>query len=304
MTTAPRFVGVQPWFPFGLNRWLTESVAAERVAALRIASALALLADLLWGYLPHFGTFFTPESLGGRDLFADRFRPGHLDWSLLRLLPDSWGPAAVFAMWMMGAVALLIGWRPFISGLVVLVCAVSVANIHPVLNNGGDRLRNTLFLTVVVSCSGAVWGVSSVRAKGESRSVFVPGWPIKVLLVQLAVMYFFNGYYKVISPTWRAGYVMYYANSDLGWSLMPGVAARVPVVVHQLTAWLTLVWELGFPVLVVLKGTRTATLVLGFVFHLATFVTLEVGAFALYAMACYAAFVPWERLGRWRTGRG
>ena len=26
-----------------------------------------------------------------------------------------------------------------------------------------------------------------------------------------------------------------------------------------------------------------------------TFVTLEVGAFALYSIACYAVFVPWER---------
>jgi hypothetical protein len=58
------------------------------------------------------------------------------------------------------------------------------------------------------------------------------------------------------------------------------------------------VWELGFPVLVLLKGTRAATLAIGFAFHLVTFVTLEVGHFALYAMACYAAFAPWEKLGR------
>jgi hypothetical protein len=60
-------------------------------------------------------------------------------------------------------------------------------------------------------------------------------------------------------------------------------------------AWVTIAWELGFPVLVALKGTRAATLWLGVIFHALTFVTLEVGAFALYAIACYAVFVPWER---------
>ncbi len=56
---------------------------------------------------------------------------------------------------------------------------------------------------------------------------------------------------------------------------------------HRLSALVTLVWELCFPVL--------AVLVLGVVFHIGTLLTLEVGRFSLYAIACYAAFVCWER---------
>jgi hypothetical protein len=298
--SEPRVVGVQPWFPWPLSRWgwWTEPVPAQRLAALRIAAALVLLYDILVEYLPYFATYFSPDALGGRDLYAGRYQPGHGYWSVLRWLPDAWGPQAVFAVWLASAVALLVGWRPLVSGLVAWACAVSVWNINVGLNNGGDRLRNVLLLIVAASCSGAVWGVSGVRRAGDPRPVLVPGWPVKVLFVQLAVLYFFNGYYKVISPQWRSGYVMYFASHDLAWSLYPGVAARVPVWVHQLTAWVTLVWELGFPVLAVLKGTRAVTLALGVLFHLGTFVTLEVGHFALYAVAFYAAFVPWERLRR------
>ena len=95
--TPRRFVGIQPRFPGFLNRWkwLTEPVPAERVAALRIAAALALLVDLVFGYLPEFATLFSADGLGGKDLFPARFRPGHFYWSVLRWLPDSWGPAAV-----------------------------------------------------------------------------------------------------------------------------------------------------------------------------------------------------------------
>ena len=301
--SEPRVVGVQPWFPWPLSRWAwwTEPVPAERVAALRIATALVLLFDLLACYLPHFHTLFSPDALGGRDLYAGLFRADHGYWSVLRVLPDGWGPQAVFAVWVASAVGLLVGWRPLLCGLACWACAVSVWAINPAAHNGGDRLRNTLLLMTAASCSGAVWGVSSVRAKGDAAPLLVPGWPVRVLFVQLAVLYFFNGYHKIASPLWRSGYVMYWVSHDLYWSLYPGAAARLPVWVHQLSAWVTLVWELGFPLLAVMRGTRAVALTLGVIFHLGTLITLEVGAFALYSVACYTAFVPWERLGtRWR----
>ncbi len=296
-----RVVGVRPWFPWPLSRWpwWTESIPAERVAALRIVTALVLLLDLLLSYLPHFDVLFSPDALGGRDLYAGKFRADHYFWSVLRWLPDSWGPHAVFGVWIASAVGLLVGWRPLVCGLTAWACAVSVWNISPALHNGGDRLRHTLFLMVAVSCSGAVWGVSSLRPKGDPRPVRVPGWPVKIVFVQLAVLYFASAYYKVISPVWRNGFVMYWTSHDLYWSLTPGVSVHVPVELHRLSALVTLVWELGFPVLAVLKRTRAATLILGVIFHLGTLFTLEVGNFALYSVACYAAFAPWERVRSW-----
>jgi hypothetical protein len=298
--SEPRVVGVKPWFPWPLSRWSwwTESIPAERVAALRIATASVLLFDLLACYLPHFHTLFSADALGGKNLYAGRFRDDHFYWSVLRVLPDSWGPQAVFAVWVLSAVGLLVGWRPLVCGLIAWACTLSVWAVNPGPHNGGDRLRHTLLLMTAVSCSGAVWGISSVRVKGDSRPILVPGWPVKVLFVQLAALYFLSGYYKIISPLWRSGYVMYWASHDLYWSLTPGPASRLPVWVHQLSAWVTLVWELGFPILAVMRGTRTVTLTLGVIFHLGTLFMFEVGAFALYSIACYTAFVPWERLRR------
>lgn len=292
-----RFVGVRPRFPWPLSRWgwWTADVPAERVAALRIAAALVLLVDITSGYLPHFARFFGPDAAGA-GLYEGRFRPDHGFWSVLRLLPPEWGGRALFALWTASAVALLAGWRPLLSGLAAWAGAVSVWNINPGLHNGGDRVRHLLLLMTAASCSGAVWGVSSVRARTDPRPVLVPGWPVKVLFVQLACLYFFSGYYKLLSPVWRSGFVMYWASHDLGWSLYAGAADRIPVWAHRLSALAALVWELGFPVLAVVRVTRAPTLVLGVLFHLGTLFTLEVGAFALYSIACYAAFVPWERL--------
>lgn len=297
--SAPLFVGIQPRFPGFLGRWkwLTAPVAAERVAALRIATALVLLLDIGLGLLPNFATFFTADGLAGRDAYPWRFRPGHFYWSALRWLPNGWGPQALVVVWVVAAGALLVGYRPFLSGLVCWASAVSFWNINPWVTNGGDQLRNTLLLAVAVSRSGAVWGVQSVRG-GHSGPVFVPGWPVKVLLIQLACMYFFSGVYKLMSPAWQSGYMMYFVNRDLTWSLQPTVAAVLPLWADRLATWVPLVWELGFPVLIAFRRTRAATLWLGVAFHGICLFTLEVGAFALYSLAWYAIFVPWERFRR------
>jgi hypothetical protein len=295
---GPHFVGIQPRYPGPLGRWhsLTRPVPAERVAALRIAVALALLLDIGAGLLPHFRIFYSPEALGGRDQFPWRFREGHYYWSLLRILPDGWGPQLLMAIWIAAAMALLIGYRPLVAGLVSWACAVSFWNIIPGIGNGGDQLRNMLLFVVALARSGAVWGVQSVRRSGQAGPVFVPGWPVKVLIVQLCCIYFFSGIHKLLSPQWQSGFVMYYVNHDLAWSLAPNVTSLLPTWMHRLSSWLTIIWEVGFPVLISLRQTRTATLTLGIVFHVLTLFTLEVGAFATYSLVFYVVFVPWERL--------
>ena len=68
---------IQPRFPGFLGRWkwLNEPVAAERVAALRIAAALALLLDLGLGCLPQFWGLFTDDGLAGSEAMRSSIEP-------------------------------------------------------------------------------------------------------------------------------------------------------------------------------------------------------------------------------------
>ena len=64
--------------------------------------------------------------------------------------------------------------------------------------------------------------------------MLVPGWPVKVLLVHLVCLYFFSGIYKLLSPAWQTGYMMYFVNKDLAWSLLPNVTGALPVMLDRL----------------------------------------------------------------------
>jgi Vitamin K-dependent gamma-carboxylase len=290
---APLLVGIQPRLPGALGRWrwLLAPVPAERVAALRVAVAVCALLDLFVGTLPQFHSYYRADALGGSGAFESRFRSDHYYWSLLRVLPDEWGPQALFALFACAAGGLLVGWRPLVCGLVCWACAVSFWNINNGLCNGGDQVRNALFLAVALAHSGAAWGVGAVRHRGP---VLVPGWPVKVLLVQFCCLYVFSGIYKLMSNGWQSGYVMYYVNHDLEWCLTPNLSELLPVWVHRASAWGTIAWELGFPVFLAFRRARVVALWLGAFFHVVTFITLEVGHFALYSLAFYAVFVPWE----------
>lgn len=300
MSAAPHFVGIQPRLPGALGRWrwLLRPIPAERMAALRIAVALATLLDIGIACLPQFATYFSADGLGGPSAYPSRFRDGHHYWSLLRALPAEWGPHLLVTVWTAAAVALLVGWRPLVSGLVCWACAISFWNINNGLCNGGDQIRNGLFLAVAVGRSGAVWGVESVRRGGRLGPVSVPGWPAKVLVVQFVCLYSFSAVYKLVSPGWQSGYVMYFVNHDLEWSLTPNLSPYLPVFLHRVSSWLAIAWELAFPLMLAWRRTRALCLWMGVAFHLITFFTLEVGHFALYSLAFYVLFVPWERRSR------
>jgi hypothetical protein len=288
-------VGTVPTLPWFLQsvRLLTGAIPAERLAAFRIGAALCLLVDIAWTYLPNLTLLYGPDGLSPRELFAAQFRYPHANWSLLRALPEAWGPQALIAVWILSALALLVGWRPHIAGLVAWACSVSFASANPFLNNSGDLVRNVTLLLVAVAHTGAAWGVSAPKTK-----VAVPAWPVAVIFLQLSCIYFVSGVHKSLSPAWRSGDVMWNVCHDLNWSLIPGLADHVPVAVYRLSAWATLWWELGFPLLILYPFTRKLALWLGAAFHIGCAVTLEVGMFPWWALALYVPLVPWERLGR------
>jgi hypothetical protein len=288
-------VGTRPELPAPCQsfRLLSDSVPAERLAAFRIGAAICLLVDVGWTYLPNLSFLYGPGGLCPRDLFAAQFRYPHANWSLLRVLPETWGPQALVAVWILSALALLVGWRPHAAGLVAWACSVSFTSANPFLHNSGDLVRNATLLLVAVAHTGATWGVSAPKGKWS-----VPAWPVAVIYVQLACIYFVSGVHKFLSPAWRSGDVMWNVCHDLNWSLIPGLAGDIPLAVYRLSAWATLWWELGFPLFILYPFTRKLALWLGVFFHVGTAATLEVGMFPWWALCLYLPLVPWERLGR------
>lgn len=294
-------LGLEPALPPPLRgwRWLTDPVPAERAAALRIAVGAVLLFDICILYLPNLRALYGPGGFGDPTHFDAVFGPPWWRWSLLRVLPASWGPQALLTAWAVAAVGLLVGYRPRLAAVVCWVAAVSFSQANLYLHNGGDQLKLIVLLLLVFLPTDGCWAVRPhPAARAAAGPVLVRPWPIRLLLVQLVVMYFMNGTYKALGPAWRDGSVMYYVAHSPSWAHFSADYLPLPYDALKVLAWVTVLWELSFPLLILVSWARAAALWLGVLFHVGTLVHLEVGLFPMYALCYYVPFVPWERLRR------
>jgi hypothetical protein len=281
--------GLRPWLPWPLRRrrWWTEPVPAERLAALRIGLAAVLLLDLAWTYFP------------AAALFADHPRLRSWQWSLLSGVADPAVVRAALAAWVLAAVALLLGAATRLGAAAAWVLSVSFATINPDLLNAGDLVRGIILLYLMLCPCGAAWSVDAWRRRRrhpEEGAVRVLPWPLRLLFVQMVLIYFCNGLYKLFGPDWWSGRALYYVLGDLTLTRWSYAALPVPFWLTRLLTWTVLAWEVSFPLLLCWRPARLAALGFGVLFHLSLAVSVELGCFSLYMLCLYLPLLPWERL--------
>jgi hypothetical protein len=280
--------------------WWTQPVRAERLAAFRIGVAIMLLVDIFTLYLPHANVFFGRNSLGSPEVFVPSATS--LRWSVLRGLESPGMVTAVLVTWALSAVFLLLGVLPRLSAFVAWMLSVSIIGINGYLHNSGDNVRSIELFFLMLSPCAAVWSLGKRQAsstEGQKSPVYIHPWPLRLLFVQLAIIYFFNGVYKFLGSHWREGDVMHYVMANIAWTRISYAQIPLSDTVIHILSWTTLIWELGFPLLVMMPPTRKLTLWMGIGFHVGTAIFLVLCAFPFYMICMYLPLVPWERYVDW-----
>ncbi len=292
---TPRSVGTNPALPWPLSRWnwLTKPERAERLAALRIGVALVLLWDVLFAYWPLVDVFFGQGSLGSPGIFGAA-KHGWQRWSLFRGVGDPLMYRLILLSWAAAAFCLLLGVLPRLSAAWCWVCSISIIGVNYYLHNSGDNVRTIALFYLMLSPCGAVWTLPRWLRGHPCEAVYVPACPMRLLFVQLAIIYCINGMYKMASPEWASGALMHYVMGNLAWTRISYAMAPLPFPLLQLQTWTVMLFEVSFPLLVMLPVTRKPALILGIVFHLGTGILLQIGAFPLYMICLYLPLAPWE----------
>lgn len=293
-------IGTQPWLPWPLagRRWWTEPVPAERLAALRIGVALVLLVDVLLVYLPRATDFYGPGSLGHAAVFADWRSAPHVNWSLFDVVAQPAGVRGAMILWAAAAGCLLLGVASRFSAGVAWALSVSAFNTNVYIHNAGDVVRTIILFYLMLSPCGAAWAVNAWWRKRHSErteAVHVHAWPLRLLFLQLVVMYFCNGVFKLTGAQWQQGEVLHYILSDPAQTRWSYVELPLPVVSLQLLTWSVLVWQVSFPLAVCLPWARRPALWMGVLFHLGIGLFVELAMFCFYMLCLYLPLVPWER---------
>ncbi len=219
------------------------------------------------------------------------------DWlKLLRSWQNDPG-LTMFAMWLwlLSAVLLLLGILSRFAAIAAWMLSMSFAAANPYLDNAGDTIRLILQFYLMLSPCGAAWSVDALIHR-RAAPVYVQPWPLRMIFVQMVYIYFMNGLYKVFGESWLQGYSLYYVLGDATLTRFSQAAFPIPLFLTRIMTWTVLAWEVAFPVLLITKWTRIAAFVMGVVFHLGIFATMELGGFVPYALCMYLPLLPWEKL--------
>jgi hypothetical protein len=206
--------------------------------------------------------------------------------------------SCAFWTWVAATVLLMTGFWTRMAAILTWALSMSFANINPNIDNAGDTIRGiTLFYLMLCPC-GAAWSIDRFiqrRRQGTTAPAYVWPWALRLLFMQLILIYFVNGLYKVTGANWLAGDSLYYVLCDLTLTRFSIAQLPMPFVVAQISTWLVLAWELSFPILVLFRWTRYLALWIGVAFHLGILATMELGGFVPYVLCLYLPLLPWER---------
>ncbi len=288
------------------QRFWHVPVRAEGLALMRLLLGVALLTDQLFQYLPNLMEFFGPTGVAPAGLH-DRYQMKHWRWTVLLFNTDD--PAVlypVFWVWVGITAAWTAGLWTRLTNAGVWFGTMCFINRNPnILNGGDDTLQVGIFLLMLSPCGKALaldaW-LRRRRAAPGSGPVLVPAWPVRVLQIQLCLIYLSTGLVKLVGEwtggpfnfegTWWDGTSIHYALNYVTMSRWSYAQLPVPFWITAAMTYVSVWWETLFPLLVLSRWTRRWTLLFGILFHVGIWMTIEVGWFSFYTLAFYGVWVP------------
>ena len=272
----------------GWERFWFQSVPLDIYALLRIAfGAVGLIS--LFGLMP-VSDFWVPESLipspeGGLGIQAFLFRNGF----------GAIAGAMLFGFMVACFTCMLFGFRSqwAVTGAFLGTLTLSFWNPLP-LAGGNEVLSVLLFYLIWADCSGApsvdAWLARRRAGKHIAESTSESIWPLRLIRLQVAYIYINTGLWKLLGDAWRDGSTLHYVLGLNGFQRFPIDIPNAYQWMLTLGTYITLAWEIGFAILILLPWTRALAIATGIALHLGLWFTLELGPFSPIMLASYVAF--------------
>ena len=221
----------------------------------------------------------------------------------------------------LAAAAFTAGLFTRVAGVIMVLGSAQLAALLPDGDRGIDAALRAVALVLVLSSCHARWSVDAVvrRRLGRPFPALVPAWPRLLLFLQVVWIYFSGGHNKGAPEWWPQGCYSALANamSDPHFARFSSGWVPYTFPVPQLAAAVTMVFELGAPLLLLVVWYETTAdrpgrlrrvcnrvhvrhvwLAIGVAFHLGIAVTLRLGVFPWGMLALYPALLRADELVR------
>ena len=294
---------VRAWAAEWVEAWAAEWVEAWNafwftpadplpLAVVRIATGLLLAWSSVVWLLDADAFFGSGGWQAPENVWRSNDQPWQWSWYFAANSPTAL--RALGGITLVAAILLAVGLFTPLAAIVSLVGLVSAANRAPLNVFGFDDTLGLLLIPLVIGPAGAAWSLDRwlmPPAAGDAPSVRA-GIALRLLQVQLCVVYFFSGCGKLLGASWWEGTALWgaaangqYRTLDLTW------LARHPLATNAITL-ATLFWEVAYPALVWPRLTRPLVLAMAAAVHLGIGLAMGMMEFGLAMLVANLAFVP------------
>jgi hypothetical protein len=285
-----------------IDRWEQfwfENVPSDVFALVRIAVGAAGLISLI-GFLP-VAMYWSPDGIapvpgGGYGLRSYVFESGFgvaVGWTMFLTL---------FASFICMTVGLF-------TEAAVVICFLGSAlqtrwNSLP-LTSGHSVLVAVLFCLVWADCAARLSVDAWRRPAGSGTVASQPIWPLRLIRIQVALVYLTSGFYKLLGPAWRDGSAIHYTT---GHNIYGRILHLYPLPgsldwMLTLLTYATVLWEISFAFMLLNRVTRRIALVAGVAVHGGIWALMEIGPFSWMMLATYVAFLDPHAAARFVSSR-
>lgn len=131
------------------------------------------------------------------------------------------GPAAdhwltpFFLLFLLAALCLAVGYRTRLAAVLVFLGLNALHNRNPLIHNGSDLVLVVMAGYLALAPAGAACSLDRLGRVLRGREGPVPPpivpWALRLMQVQVSLIYLSTGLSKVSGPLWRDGTAVYYA---------------------------------------------------------------------------------------------
>jgi hypothetical protein len=279
----------------------------------RIVMGLLVLTNLLM-ILPDWEDWFsekgyTPSWIGAMYLWPQlplTSDPNTLHVPRIDVLNGLTNPSLILGIYLATVVAAFlttVGLWTRISSILLAVGLVSMHHRNALILHGGDTVMRVMVLYVAIAPSGASCSLDRLirlwKGRDSGAPVRVSLWPQRLIMYNMALIYFTTTWLKWFGSLWKDGTATYYPArlAEFFRFPYPDFMREPPVV--QISTYGTLVVEFALATLVFYRPLRKWVLLSGIMLHGYIEYTMNIPLFSYLMVSMYICFYDGEEISAW-----
>ena len=189
----------------------------------------------------------------------------------------------------------LLGIGRNIVSLLLFICFTLLYNFNNMFTNGGDEMSMLLLFYLSFANSFSFFTLFKRKPwlpQTEKVYNLLSNLAAYSIMINLCLIYFIAGMYKLMHPYWQTGTAIYYFANYERFSVFAagGKFVAVPLLLSNLFTYGTILLELGFPVLAWHKKYRNIIFSLMLVMHLCIYFFLMIYSMTVIFIIQYGLF--------------